>query len=184
MRYNTMKNLGLIIAAALLALLGTATAQAQGVNTGYRLAAGDTIKIDVFKVPQLSIEVRISDKGLISYPFLGDLTVAGQTTAEVRQVIADGLRGDYILEPRVTVDINQYRPFYVNGEVRDPGGFPWEPGLTVRKALTIAGDLTERASTRKIFLQREGAPASARERVQLDDLVGPGDVLTVEQSFF
>ena len=77
-----------------------------------------------------------------------------------------------------------YRPFYVNGEVEEPGHFSYEPGMTVRKALSLAGGTTDRASLKKIYLVREGDTEAQRVRADVDSPVGPGDIVTVEESFF
>ena len=151
----------------------------------YRVSPGDVIDIQVFGETSLSPQLKVSEQGTIPYPFLGELEVAGLTTGQVEQLILDGLKGPYLLDPRVNVTIAEYRPFYVNGQVKRPGSYAWEPGLTVRKALTLAGGLSERASTRKIYLMPDQAESEdSRIRVEIDDPVGPGDIITVEESFF
>jgi len=82
------------------------------------------------------------------------------------------------------VQIDEYRPFYVNGMVEKPGGYPYQPGLTVRKAASLAGGFRERASLSKIYIIREEDPAQRPQKVELNTPVGPGDILTVEESFF
>ena len=99
-------------------------------------------------------------------------------------LIRDGLKGRYLLNPQVTVTINEYRPFYINGQVQTSGGFPYIPGLTVRKAISLAGGFKERASREKIFIIREDDPSQTRKRVDLNAGVNPGDIITVEESFF
>lgn len=151
----------------------------------YRLSAGDLIAIQVFGQADLSPQVKISERGTIPYPFLGELTLAGLTIAEAETLIHDGLEGPYLVDPRVNVTVLEYRPFYINGQVKRPGSYPWQPGLTVQKALTLAGGLSARASARKIFLTPDKATSDAdRVRVELTESVGPGDIITVEESFF
>lgn len=151
----------------------------------YRIGPGDVVAIEVFGEQDLSPRVRVSESGTIPYPFLGDLQVRGLTTDELARRVLEGLKGPYLIDPQVSVSIAQYRPFYVNGQVRKPGGYAFEPGMTVRKAITLAGGMTERASTRKIFLQRENASqGEAPLAVDLDDMVRPGDIITIEESFF
>ncbi len=150
----------------------------------YQLAPGDLVKISVYGEEDLSPQIRVDEAGRISFPFLGNLEVDGLTTEQVRQQIHDGLKGDYLIDPKVSVGIVEYRSFYVGGAVREPGDFSFEPGMTVRKALSLAGGATDRASLKKIFLVRDGAGESQRSRVSLDDPLGPGDILTVEESFF
>jgi polysaccharide export outer membrane protein len=151
----------------------------------YRLGPGDTVSVVVFGEPDLSVSSRVADNGRIAYPFLGEVEVAGQTPAQLETALAKRLKGDYLVDPKVSVSISQYRPFFVNGQVRSPGSFPFQPGMTVRKAISLAGGLSERASERRIVLIPENArEAKTGRNVTLDDPVGPGDILTVEESFF
>ena len=148
----------------------------------YRLAAGDTIAISVFGEDDLSMNVSLGDDGMLKYPFLGEIEVSGLTAPELERVITDGLRGDYLISPEVTVRIEEYRPFYLNGEVNEPGSYEYKPGLTVEKALTLAGGLSPRAARGKIEVKRVGSDSF--ERVNLDDPVNAGDIINVPQSFF
>ena len=157
---------------------------ASEVSTLYELNSGDQLRIQVYNEQDLYRETRVDDRGMISYPFLGEINVRGMTASELEQFIASGLKGEYLIHPKVSVDILQYRLFYINGEVEEPGGFPYQPGLTVRKAISIAGGFKERASADKVYVVRDGASEDDPIRVRLDDLINPGDIITVEQSFF
>ncbi len=151
----------------------------------YKLASGDMITISVYGEDDLTkARTRLTDAGTISYPVLGELQVLGKTVGELEKSIADGLRGRYLVNPRVSVTVDEYRPFFINGQVPKPGSYPYQPGLTVSKAVTIAGGFTERASQSKIFLVREGDRSGTRTKVGLYDLIHPGDTITVEESFF
>ena len=157
----------------------------------YLLGAGDVINIGVYDEPDLSLEVRIGLSGAISYPLLGDVKVAGLTPKEVEEKLLNGLKGPYLVDPSVTVSIVEYRPFYVTGEVTKPGSYAFHPGLTVDKAISIAGGFTDRASRRRIFVIHDGSAARSGEVVSgekspvtLSDVVRPGDVITIEQSIF
>ena len=150
----------------------------------YRLDAGDLIKIQVYREQELDRELRVSADGTISYPLVGEVKAAKLTPQELEEAITGRLRGDFLTNPKVTVTIVEYRPFYINGEVEKPGGYPYQPGLTVRKAVTLAGGFKERASRSKLYLIKAGNPGTDPVRVDLDAMVGPGDVLTIEQSFF
>ena len=153
--------------------------------SSYRLSAGDVITVRVLGEEDLSKEKqRLTDAGTISMPALGELRVMGKTTGEVERLVADGLRGRYLVNPRVSVTMDEYRPFYINGMVEKPGGYPFQPGLTVRKAAALAGGFRERASLRKIFIIRESDASNEPIRAELDGEVLPGDIVTVEESFF
>ncbi len=128
----------------LLSLWGTIVAAQE---EGYLLNSGDSVRIHVYGEPDLSFDkLLIGHNGRISYPFLGELKVAGKTAAELQQDLTDGLRPDYLVDPRISVSIVRYRPFFVNGEVKSPGGVEFQPGLTLRKAISLAGGFTERAN--------------------------------------
>jgi protein involved in polysaccharide export with SLBB domain len=150
----------------------------------YQLGSGDRIQIQVFDEADLSMEVRLSDAGTISYPFLGEVRVSGNTVSQLEAQIVGGLKGDYLVDPKVNVSVVEYRPFYINGEVEDPGGYPYQPGLTLRKAIALAGGFTERASKSKINVLSEGALDGRQRQIGMDIMLNPGDIVTVEQSFF
>jgi len=150
----------------------------------YRLATGDKLRIQVYGEDDLFLETRVNDQGVISYPFLGNLKVVDLSPRQLEELIADRLRDGYLVNPRVSVDISEYRLFYVNGEVESPGGYPFQPGMTVHKAISLAGGFKERASKDKIFIIHDGAAETKPVKTTLDGTVGPGDIITVEQSFF
>ena len=150
----------------------------------YRLDTGDTINISVFGEPELGKQTLLSDSGTISYPFLGEIKVRGLTVVELEKKIYSGLKGDYLINPNVSVAIVSYRPFFIDGEVKKDGAYPYQPGLTISKAITLAGGFTERASKDKIFIIKSDDPTQTAIAVQLNSKVGPGDIITVKQSFF
>ena len=153
----------------------------------YRLGSGDLINIVVFGESDLSLEVRLSDAGTVSYPFLGELKVKGLTSRDLEHLLTEGLKGDYLVEPRINVSVAEYRQFFIAGEVASPGGFEYSPGLTLRKAIALAGGFTERASKSKMYvIAGSGNEKGNDNKVQmsLSDLVKPGDTITIEQSFF
>lgn len=153
--------------------------------SSYRLGAGDVVSIRVFGEDDLSREkIRLTDAGTVPYPVLGEIRVLGLTVGDLERRITDGLRGRYLVNPRVSVVVEEYRPFFINGMVGKPGGYPFQPGLTIRKAASLAGGFTERASMSKIFVIREGDVQQKPEKVDLSTPVYPGDIVTVEESFF
>lgn len=175
----------LMLAAGLLAQFSAQAQVRDPTLSNYRLGSGDVISIQVLGEDDLRREkIRLSDAATISYPILGEIRLFGKTVGELETLIRDGLKGRYLLNPQVTVTINEYRNFFINGQVERTGGYPYVPGLTVIKAVSIAGGFKERASKEKIFVIREGDPKQTRQRVGLGDPVYPGDILTVEESFF
>lgn len=168
-----------------LGLFGSPYSYAQ--ESTYVLGANDIIAISVYMEEDLSFqELRIGDSGRINYPFLGEIQAAGNTVSGFEGLIRRGLiDGEFLIDPAVTVRIVTYRPFYIDGEVEDPGAYPFEPGLTLRKAISIAGGFTERAARRGIAILAEGAEQDEPAVTDnLDITVRPGDIITVEERFF
>ncbi len=161
-----------------------APSKADNLST-YRLSTGDVISITVYGEDDLKRDkVRLTDAGTISYPVLGEIQVRGKTIGELEKIITDGLRGTYLVNPRVAVTIDEYRPYFINGQVTNNGSFPYQPGLTVRKAVSIAGGFKERASLSKVTIVRDGDKTNTPEKADLNTPVYPGDILTVGESFF
>ena len=153
--------------------------------SSYLLGAGDVISIRVFGEDDLTKEkVKLTDAGTIFYPVLGEIKVLGMTVGNLQRIVADGLRGRFLVNPRVSVNVDEYRPFYINGMVQKTGAYAYQPGLTVRKAAALAGGFLERASTSKITIIREGDPEQRSQKADLNTDIGPGDVISVGESFF
>ncbi len=153
--------------------------------SGYRLGAGDVVSIRVFGEDDLSREkIRLTDSGSIFMPGLGEMVVRGKTLGEVEKLVVDGLSGRILVNPKVSVSVDEYRPFFINGMVDKPGGYPFQPGHTLRKAASLAGGFKERASLSKLFVIRGDDPQQRQIKADLNTPVFPGDIVTVEESFF
>jgi protein involved in polysaccharide export with SLBB domain len=149
----------------------------------YILGAGDKISIKVFGQEDLSIESFLGNSGSVNYPFLGDVKVAGLSIKQVELFITKGLKGDYLINPNVYVQVIAYRPFYIHGEVKKPGGYPYQPSMTINQAVALAGGLTDRADKDKISLYKE-ADKKLKQHATLQHNVSAGDTITIEQRFF
>jgi polysaccharide export outer membrane protein len=166
-------------------LLGSPLYAAPPELSQYKLGAGDVISVRVLGEDDLKREhVKLSDAGTMSFPILGEFRVKGMTVGDLEDYITRGLKGRYLLNPQVTVSIDEYRNFYVNGMVEKPGGYPFSPGLTVRKAVSIAGGFKERAARDKISVIHDDDPKQTPHKVDLNTALLPGDIVTVEESFF
>ena len=152
--------------------------------SNYKLGVGDQIKVTVYEEPELSIEFVLSDAGTISYPFLGEIKVKGMTVSQLEKLLVEQLKQGYLVSPKVNVRILGYRQFYINGEVKSPGGFAFMPGLTVQKAIALAGGLTERASRNSFNIVHDDDPSHTPQEAELNTPIRPGDILLVEESFF
>lgn len=174
-----------ILLATLLTFSASAAETSSQSPAQYRLASGDVIRITVFGEKDLSIEeIRLTDTGNFSYPFLGEVHANGKTAQELEQLLTRRLKGDYLVDPRVTVSILQYREFFITGEVTKAGGYPFQPGLTVRRAVALAGGLTERASENRITIIRDKDAGRTPQKATLDTELEPGDTITIDQGFF
>jgi protein involved in polysaccharide export with SLBB domain len=152
------------------------------VKADYLLGAGDLVKIVVYDEPELSMEVRVDSVGVVSYPFIGSLSMKGKSVSEVKRQIVSGLKGDYLINPEVTVTVLEYRQFFVNGRVKKPGAFPYQPGITVQKSISLAGGFDTRANKNDVSIT-SGESGEIR-KVSPETLVQPGDVISVERGFF
>lgn len=164
--------------------IGSAPTAAQEAPPSYRLNPGDTIQTFVLGEPDLSVEVSVTTDGTIFFPLLGDVPVAGLTERQTAAALTELLAGDYLINPRITVNVVGFRQYFLQGAVQNPGGQSYRPGLTVGRAIAEAGGFNERASRNKIYLVRESDPSGKRTKVTPDTPVEPGDIITVEESFF
>lgn len=154
-------------------------------GTQYKLAAGDVLRIIVFGEPELSLKkIRLSDAGTFSYPFLGEISAQGLTPSQVEKIIVDGLKQGYLIDPKVSLSQIEYRSFYINGEVKKPGSYPFIPGLTLEKAIALGGGLTERASIKRVTIMRGDGGATLTDEVTRNTTIAPGDTISIAQGFF
>lgn len=156
-------------------------ASAGAFDRAYTLGTGDVVSIQVFGEPELSLQLRIDDSGNIAYPLLGELPIAGQTLNGLEQILITRLKGGYLIDPKVSVSVIEYRQFFINGEVSKPGGYPYIPGLTLRKAIALAGGMTELASVDRITLIREHDVSRTEVSVDMEAKVLAGDIITVKE---
>lgn len=148
----------------------------------YKLGVGDSIRVDVWDEPDLSFDITISDNGAFDYPFLGSIKASGLSITELQQLLKNGLSPDYLLHPDIRIQIINYRGFYIRGQVKSPGKYPFQPGLTLRKAIALAGGLTARASKGKANILSDGEQEESKATP--DTVIKPGDIINVDQSFF
>jgi polysaccharide export outer membrane protein len=157
----------------------------EGASVGpYTLDTGDKLRIFVYGQPSLSRLYTVDQSGRIAFPLIGNLSVRGQSTAALQRMIARKLAVEYVKDPQVTVDIHQNRPFFILGEVRNAGQFPYVSGMTVETAVAIAGGYTERASEQGFRISRRRNDFVEQFEVPPTYLVEPGDTIYVKERFF
>jgi polysaccharide export outer membrane protein len=150
----------------------------------YLLDTGDRLRIFVYGQPSLSRLYPVDHDGRISVPLIGHVTARGATTAKLEQVIKARLGAQYVKDPHVTVDIAQNRPFFILGEVRQAGQYPFVSGMTVQAAVAIAGGFSERANERHMQISRRVNGVIEKWDVPSDTIVQPGDTVYVKERWF
>jgi polysaccharide export outer membrane protein len=186
-----MNHFGLLAAILTTALLGGCTSQnatvatpRASVETPYRLGSGDRLRVIVFGQDNLSNSFSVDGAGDISMPLIGRVRAQGLATAELEHTIEARLRQGFLREPSVSVEVEAYRPFFVLGEVTVAGQYPFIMGMTVQKAIAVAGGFTPRAVESSVDITRvvDGRPATFPAPLSFP--LRPGDAITVEERFF
>lgn len=150
----------------------------------YLLGSGDILKVNVFNQEELSGEYTVNGSGFISLPLVGALKVKDLTLAQLERQIVNKLKPDYLLNPKVSVEVLNYRPFYILGEVKTPQSYPYVDGMSYLNAVAIAGGYTYRAKKDYVMVVRLSDPEKNEIKLDMDQKVMPGDVIRVEERFF
>ena len=174
-----MKRL-ILISGVLLGILFSGSSDAQ--ERRYVLGAGDEIRITVFGEKDLSGEFEVSGHGIISMPLVGEITAGGKTMKGLERGIAEKLKDGYLKHPRVSVEVLNYRPFYIIGEVKSPGSYAYVSSMTVLNAVALAKGFTYRADKKDIKIKR--TKETKEYKARLDEAVLPGDIIRVTERFF
>lgn len=183
--------LGTLIAAAsiMLASCGAAIDSAPVASAAtevpiYRLGADDKVRINVYGEDPLNAEYLVGSDGNISFPLIGMVQAKGLSLAELQALLTLRLAQSAINDPKVSVDIVEYRPFYVLGEVQKAGQYPYRTGMTVMAAIATAGGFTYRANEKIVMIQRFGETVERRLPLSPQTIVLPGDTIRVKERYF
>ena len=163
------------------AIYPASVAHAQGFE--YRLGSGDRLRVTVFGHDDLSGEFEVGPSGTIAFPLVGEIQVSDRTLRQTEQAIVTSLKPDYLKNPQVGVEVLNYRPFYIIGEVNQPGSYPYVNGMRVVNAVALAGGFTYRAKEGSMTIARDGIQGEPAEAGP-NTVVQPGDVITVPERFF
>ncbi len=169
---------GLIV---LLLAVSAAAEQTPPAHATYRIGPNDIIRVQVFGEDDLTVERKVGGDGRIDYPLLGTIPVEGRTVEELQKALTSELASGYLRHPKVAVSIVRHRNFYVGGEVRTPGGFPYEEGLTIHKALAMAGGFTQKSDRTGITVTRQSTHGLESVLVEPDAVVQPDDLIVVPE---
>jgi polysaccharide export outer membrane protein len=163
----------------------TPSCSAQGAQqtdaAGYQLGPGDVVRVDVFQETDLSGEFRLDGDGRLALPLVGTIDAGGLTTRGLEQALAARLHdGGFLVDPKVSAQVLTYRPFFILGEVRNPGEYEYKNGMTVINAVALAGGHTYRAKTSVASIERGTCTMDA----EVDSPVLPGDIIRIPERFF
>lgn len=153
----------------------------------YTLGIGDKIRVTVFGEDELSGEYAVGPDGSLAMPLVGNIRASDRTPVELQAEIADKLSPEYILDPRVSIDVLTFRPFYILGEVNKPGEYPFSADqLTVAQAVAVAGGFTYRANTKYVFVRHKDDQVEVRYSIKdgAPVWVRPGDTIRVGERYF
>lgn len=150
-------------------------------DMNYHLGAGDEIEVAVFGDDSLSGKHQLDGNGTFTFPLIGTIRAGGKTSQELETVLQTRLK-EYVLDPNISVEILNYRPFYIVGEVLQPGSYPYVDGMNVINAVAIAGGFSYRAKKSEFYIQRKNDPVEI-EANQASPVL-PGDVVVVQERFF
>jgi polysaccharide export outer membrane protein len=177
------------VSGAFTGLSSNAFAQAQPASPApaagnYVLGPNDRVRLKVYGEPDIAGEYEIDSNGQVSIPLAGHIGAAGLTTKQLERSIASALAKGIVRDPRVNVEIALYRPYYILGEVKKGGEYPYRLGLTVMDAVASAGGFTYRANENKVFLRRSGAGAEEAHALDAPILIFPGDNIRIPERYF
>lgn len=166
------------------ATVQSAVPTAAGTATAYRLGSGDKVKVNVFGEADLSGEFLVGDNGRIDLPLIGAVQARGQTVTQFQNAVVARYSAGYLRDPKVSVSVLNYRPFFIQGEVGKGGEYPYKAGLTVQDAVAIAGGYTYRANTGKAFVRRAGQDREVEIQTNQRVAINPGDIIRIPERFF
>lgn len=168
------------------ALAQSETSQVDEADTvaRYQLGSGDQIRVTVYGEEDLSGEFELDGTGIISMPLIGAVRVGNRDVDGAEALIAEKLADGYLINPRVSIEVMNYRPFYILGEVKKPGSYPFVNGMTTLNAIALASGFTYRAAKKKITITRKVNGVETDVEATDTTLILPGDIITVPERFF
>ena len=162
---------------------GYAAAPANGAPA-YTLDSGDKLRVVVFGQDGITNSYTVDAGGNISLPLVGSVPARGYCTQQLSQMITERLKQGYVREPHVSVEVEAYRPFFILGEVTNPGQYPYVANMTAETAVAIAGGFAPRATKGKVELTRNAPGQQMHGDVPLSFPLRPGDTVVVKERWF
>ncbi len=161
-----------------------AAAASQGGLDNYQLGPGDKLRVIVYGEDDLGGTFDVDGGGFVSLPLIGQVKVAGFTARQVEGAVTNKLSDGFVNQPRVNVEVQQYRPFYVIGEVNKPGEYPYVNEMNVLNAVAVAGGYTQKAVESGFYVRRNGDPHEVYISADAGAKIYPGDVVRIDSSAF
>ncbi len=159
-------------------------AEARPGTGAYQLDTGDKVKVIVYGEDDLSGEFEVDGSGNVRLPLIGQVHAAGLSLREFESAIEAKLAEGYLVNPKVSAEVTNYRPFTILGEVNKPGEYPFESGMTVLNAVALGGGYTYRADEDDVYIRRKGSTKEVKMPADDTTLVFPGDTVRVEERIF
>lgn len=153
-------------------------------TTSPTLHPGEKIRVIVFGEDRLSGEYEIDPAGFVSLPLAGTIKAAGLSKQQLERDLSKKFSGEYLRNPRVTIDVTSFRPFYILGEVTKAGEYSFKSGLNVMSAIAIAGGTTYRANRSTVLIQHIGENGFREYPLSPTIPVSPGDLIRVPERYF
>ncbi|WP_224005728.1 polysaccharide biosynthesis/export family protein [Aureimonas sp. SA4125] len=153
-------------------------------NEPYHLDSGDRVRVTVFEQDGLTNTYAVDKGGYFSMPLVGTVPARGKTTKQLETLLSQKLRDGFLRDPDITVEVDQYRPFFIMGEVGTGGQYTYVPGMTVQNAVAIAGGYSPRAEQKTVDVTRQVNGNVVTGRVLTSDPILPGDTLFVRERLF
>jgi polysaccharide export outer membrane protein len=150
----------------------------------YELDTGDSVRVTVYGDAELSSTYRIDDSGSIAFPLVGQVPVRGVTTKAAAGRLAAALANGYMRNPNVAVEVAEYRPFFIQGEVKNAGQFQYVYGMTVRAAISTSGGFSDTADRNRAIVYRRQGEEMVKGTVDLDFPIYPGDTIVIMERWF
>ena len=147
----------------------------------YTLDGGDILRVTVYGDDSLSKTYKVDDDGTLSFPLVGPVRVRGLTTVQAAAALAAALANGFMRNPNVAVEIDTYRPFFIQGAVKNGGQFPYVPGMTVRAAVSTAGGYSDTANRSRAMIYRKDGEQMQKAGVDLDFPIYPGDTIVIAE---
>ncbi|MFT5274018.1 MAG: protein involved in polysaccharide export with SLBB domain [Saprospiraceae bacterium] len=152
-------------------------------RANYQLGPGDKLSILVFNQDDMSGEYTVNGSGGFIMPFIEGIQAEGLTIAELADVIIDKLKPAYLLNPRVSVEVLNFRPYYIIGEINSSGSYPYVESMTFLNAVAIAGGFSYRAKKKYVLVKREDSDGK-EVKLDINGVVMPGDIIRVKERLF